>query len=155
MNASGELYRFDGDSDKGKGKSQAQNLSDMFTWSGLVFHPDLDVNGDGTVDQLDVIAATCTGDLDQNGIIDNAELLAWIAAQPDPDNPVDINEDGDISALDVIADTCPYDVDQNGVIEYDGNFDKDTFPDSEFENWLADNTVTLADISAVRSKSAT
>ena len=94
MDSSGNLYRFDGDSDKGKGKPQAKYLTDMFLWSGLVFHPELDVNGDGVVNESDVIAAT-----------------------------------------------CPYDVDQDGIISYDGNFDETTFPDNEFENWLADNTV--------------
>ena len=138
MDTSGTLYRFDGDSDKGKGKSQGKDITDMFLWSGLVFHPDLDVNGDGVVNELDVIADTCDGDTNLDGIIDDDELLAWSSAHLDPD---DINGDGDVTSLDVIADTCPYDSDQDGAITYDGNFDKDTFPDCEFENWLSDNTV--------------
>jgi len=138
MDASGNLYRFDGDLDKGKGKSQGKDITDMFLWSGLVFHPDLDVNGDGVVNELDVIADTCTGDINQDGTIDNDEFSAWSAAHPDSD---DINGDGVVNYLDVIADTCPYDVDQDGVISYDGNYDKDTFPDCEFEDWLSDNKV--------------
>lgn len=138
MDSSGNLYRFDGGSDKGKGKPQAKHLTDMFLWSGLVFHPDLDVNGDGVVNESDVIAATCTGDLNMDGIIDFTELVTWAAAHPDPD---DINGDTVVDSLDVIAATCPYDVDQDGIISYDGDFDETTFPDNEFEDWLADNTV--------------
>ena len=136
MDASGKLYRFDGDSDKGKGKSQGRDITDMLLWSGLVFHPTLDVNGDGVVNESDVIADNCTGDINQDGTIDNNELIAWSDAHVDPD---DINGDGVVNYLDVIADTCPYDTDQDGVIFYDGNYDKDTFPDCEFENWLYDN----------------
>ena len=138
MDASGELYRYDGDSDTGKGKSQGKSITDMFLWSGLVFHPDLDVNGDGVVNELDVIAATCTSDTDQDGVIDNDELLAWTASHADPD---DINGDNFVNSLDVIADTCPYDTDQDGMIFYDGNYDVNTFPDCEFEIWLSDNSV--------------
>lgn len=136
MDASGELYRFDGDSDKGKGKSQGIDISDMFVWSGLVFNPVLDVNGDGVVNELDVIADSCAGDTNQDGIIDNGELLVWEAGHTDPD---DVNGDGEVNSLDVIADTCDYDADQDGVIYYDGNYDETTFPDCEFENWLNDN----------------
>jgi hypothetical protein len=138
MDASGELYRFDGDSDKGKGKSQGRNITDMFLWSGLVFHPDLDVNGDGVVNESDVIADTCTGDTNHNGTIENSELIAWSDAHSDPD---DINGDNVVNYEDVIADTCPYDIDQDGVISYDGNYDESTFPDCEFEGWLYDNAV--------------
>jgi hypothetical protein len=112
----------------------------MFLWSGLVFHPDLDVNVDGVVNELDVIAATCTGDTNQDGVIDNDELLAWSAAHPDPD---DVTGDGVVNSLDVIADTCPYDTNQDGVISYDGNYDASTFPDCEFEVWLSDNSVNI------------
>jgi hypothetical protein len=138
MDASGEIYRFDEGSDKGKGKPQAKFLTDMFLWSGLVFHPDLDVTGDGVVNELDVIAAESSYDFDQNGIIDNFELLAWADANPDPD---DITVDGVVDSRDVIAATCPSDANQDGVISYDGNFDQTTFPDNEFEDWLAVNTV--------------
>ena len=138
MDASGSLYRFDGDSDKGKGKPQAKYLTNMFLWSGLVFHPELDVTGDGVVNESDVIAATCPYDTNQNGTIDPDEFLAWSV---DTSGGVDITGDGNINSLDVIADTCPYDANQDGVISYDGNFDETTFPDNEFENWLADNTV--------------
>lgn len=134
--SSGTLARFDGDSVKGQGKSQGVNITDMFIWSGLVFNPVLDVNLDGAVNQLDVIAATCTGDTNQNGIIDASELEAWAAIHPDPD---DVNLDGVVNGLDVIADTCLYDVNKNGIIDYDGSFNATTFPDCEFEAWLYDN----------------
>jgi hypothetical protein len=137
MDASGRLYRFDGDSDKGKGKSQGIDISDMLLWSGLVFHPDLDVNLDGVVNELDVIADTCAADTNFDGIIDNNEFVAWAAAHPDPD---DVNGDNMVDYEDAIADTCSYDADQNGTISYDSDYDPDTFPDCEFENWLADNS---------------
>lgn len=138
MDASGELYRFDGDSDKGKGKSQGRSITDMFLWSGLVFHPDLDVNGDGVVNESDVIADTCLGDTNHNGTIENDEFIAWSDAHLDSD---DINSDNVVNYMDVIADTCPYDSDKDGMISYDGNFDENTFPDCEFEDWLSDNAV--------------
>ena len=140
LNASGELCRFDGDSVKGKGKSQGINIRDMFLWSGLVFDPALDVTGDGVVNELDVIADTCTGDTNQDGIIDNYEFTAWVNSYY-PSPPPDVNGDGVVDAKDVIADTCPYDEDQDGEIFYDDVYNPDTFPDCEFENWLADNTV--------------
>ena len=141
MDASGELYRFDGDSGKGKGKSQGRDITDMLLWSGLVFHPDLDVNVDGVVNESDVIADTCTGDTNHDGIIDNDELIAWSGGHLDPD---DINGDSVVDYMDVIAYTCPYDLNQDGIISYDGNYDEGTFPDCEFENWLSDNAVDTA-----------
>jgi hypothetical protein len=131
----GELYRFDGDSDKGKGKSQGRDFTDMFMWSGLVFHPDLDVNVDGVVNEMDVIADSCPYDADQSGDIDSVEVAVWAAAHTDPD---DLNGDTKVDQLDVIMDSCPYDARTiDGVISYDGNFDPDLFPDCEFEDWLA------------------
>ena len=139
--ASGELYRFDGDSNKGKGKSQGQDITDMFLWSGLVFHPDLDVNGDGVVNELDVIADTVAADnIINDGLLDSEEIAAWAASHEDPD---DLDNDNLITAKDVIIDQCPYDANQDGVIGYDGNFDESTFPDCEFENWLSDNETDL------------
>ena len=41
----------------------------------------------------------------------------------------------------VIAETCPYGSNKEGEISYDADFDSDTFPDCEFENWLFDNPV--------------
>lgn len=127
MDASGKLYRFDGDSDKGKGKSQGVDITDMFLWSGLVFDPALDINGDGVVNELDVIADSCAGDLNHNGVIEPEEISQY---------GVDFDGDDDIDALDVIAGTCPYDYDQDGIISYDGDYNEDTFPDCEFEDWL-------------------
>jgi hypothetical protein len=135
--ASGELYRFDGDSDKGKGKSQGRDITDMFMFSGFVFHPDLDVNADGVVNELDVIADSCEWDADQSGTIEAGEVNAWSAEHTDPD---DVNEDGVVNELDVIMDSCPYDVRINdGVISWDEDYDENTFPDCEFEDWLFDN----------------
>jgi len=135
--ASGKLYRFDGDGDKGKGKSQGIDITDMFLWSGLVFHPDLDVNVDGVVNELDVIADSCPWDADQSGTIEQGEIDAWALAYMGTD---DLNGDGNVDQLDVVMESCPYDSRSNdGVISYDGNIDMDTFPDCEFEDWLDAN----------------
>jgi len=120
------LVRFDSEPDgKGRGKTLAKDITDMFMWTGWVFHPDLDVNGDGYVNELDVIADNSTADINQDGIIDAAELAAWQLVHPDPD---DVTGEGDVDSKDVIADTVAYDVDGNGEISF-----------SEFEAWLADN----------------
>jgi len=137
---SGALTRFDGDSDKGKGKSQGIDMTDMFLVSGFVFHPDLDVNLDGTVNQSDVIADNCTGDLNHDGTVNQTEIDIWASAHLDPDD-IALPPDGIVDAKDVIADTCDYDVNANGIIDYDGDFDPDTFPNDEFEQWLYDNQV--------------
>ena len=138
LDTSGELHRFDGDSDKGKGKSQGRDITDMFMFSGFVFHPDLDVNLDGVVNTLDVIADSCPWDTDQNGTIDATEVNTWASTHLDPD---DVNGDGNVNELDVIMDSCPYDVRINdGVISWDEDYDEDTFPDCEFEDWLYDNS---------------
>ncbi|UCD10066.1 MAG: hypothetical protein JSU79_05345 [Dehalococcoidales bacterium] len=136
--ASGELYRFDGDGDKGKGKSQGIDMTDMFLWSGLVFHPDLDVNMDGVVNEMDVIADNCTGDINHDGTVNQTEIDAWAAGHLDPDD-VALPLDGVVDAKDVVADTCDYDTNGDGVISYDGDYDELTFPDCEFEVWLQDN----------------
>ena len=134
--SSGDLHRFDGDSDKGKGKSQGIDCTGLFTWSGLVFNPLLDVNLDGTVDEKDVIADSCPWDTDQSGVIDAGEVAAWAAAHTDPD---DLDGDLLVDQMDVIIDSCPYDTNADGLISYDGDYDQATFPDCEFEVWLADN----------------
>jgi len=140
--ASGELHRFDENtSSKGKGKTQGVDITDMFLWSGLVFHPDLDINLDGLVDELDAIADNCTADINHDGTIDAGELATWESAHPDPD---DVNGDGFVDAKDAIADTCYYDMDGDGEIYYDGDYEESTFPDCEFEEWLADNFVNFA-----------
>jgi len=101
---SGKLSRFDGDGDKGKGKSQGIYITDMFLWSGLVFHPDLDVNADAVVNEMDVIADSCPWDADQSGIIEQSEIDAWASVHPDLDD-VALPLDGAVDAKDVIADT--------------------------------------------------
>jgi len=135
--ASGQLFRFDGDSDKGKGKSQGVNITDMFLWSGLVFDPALDLNSDGAVNELDA-EYQCWGayDVNANGIID----------QPDLDAIGDCNLDTNVDRLDLACEApCPYDTNNDGVITYDGTltFDEggNLIPDCEFEVWLADNKV--------------
>jgi hypothetical protein len=130
----GNLSRF-AKEDKGKGKAPSMDITDMFLYSGFVFAPVLDINVDGSVDELDVIADCCPADEDQSGIIENDELTNWLASNTVNDI---VGNDG-VNALDVIATTCSYDTNQNGLIDYDGNYDADTFPDCEFENWLFDN----------------
>lgn len=122
------LVRFDSEpAGKGRGKTQGKDITDMFMWTGWVFHPILDVNLDDNVNELDVIADSCPWDADANGVIDATELQAWKDAYGGVG--YDANGDGPINELDVIADSCPYDADANGVIDA-----------TEFQDWLDDNT---------------
>jgi hypothetical protein len=122
------LVRFDSEpAGKGRGKNVGKDITDMFMWSGWVFHGSLDLNGDGAVNELDVIADSCPYDTDQSGTINSTEVAAWASVHPDPD---DLNLDTFVDELDVIIDSCPYDDNGNGVIDGD-----------EFQDWLDDNIV--------------
>jgi len=115
------LVRFDSEpAGKGRGKNVGKDITDMFMWSGWVFHGSLDLNGDGSVNELDVEYA-CWSDYDynDNGVIDQSDL--------------DIlgDQDGDFDAdrLDlVVVSPCLYDGDNNGIIDA-----------GEFSNWLDAN----------------
>jgi hypothetical protein len=112
------LVRFDSEPEgKGRGKTLGKNITDMFMWTGWVFQPILDTDGDGDVDYDDVPASY---DTDLDGI-EEEEFQAWLN-----DNQygwvfptsLDLNGDGDIDHLDVEY-TCwaAYDDNANGVIE--------------------------------------
>ena len=78
-----ELERF-GDSTKGKGKSKAIDITDMFLWTGVACENTVDRNGDGFITLADF-------DADGNTIVDNADMaLLGI--------PVDITTIGDLDA---------------------------------------------------------
>ena len=114
------LVRFDSEPEgKGRGKNQGKDITDMFMWSGWVFHWSLDLNQDGEVDHEDVEYA-CWSSFDTNadGIIDAAERSGGLPP-------------------------CVYDLDSSSAIEpWDGVYDPEdpAEPNSEFETWLFDNT---------------
>ena len=113
------LVRFDSEpAGKGRGKNVGKDITDMFMWSGWVFHGSLDLNGDGSVNELDVeYACWSIYDINDNGIIDYDPDLLAIG---------DANVDTDINRLDLAyVSPCIYDLDNNGVIDA-----------SEFDNWL-------------------
>jgi hypothetical protein len=124
------LVRFDSEPEgKGKGKTLGKNITDMFLWTGFVFDPSLDLNGDGVVDELDVEYACWSAyDDDGDGYITESDLAA--------------HQITDRLELASIA-PCVYDLNSNGVIDqWDGEFDPwydGIVPDSEFEAWLYDN----------------
>jgi hypothetical protein len=113
------LVRFDSEpAGKGRGKNVGKDITDMFMWSGWVFHGSLDLNEDGSVNELDVEYACWSDyDYDGDGIIEDSDLVETIW---------DEDGDGDIDRDDlVLIDPCGYDSDSNGVIDAD-----------EFSNWL-------------------
>jgi len=81
------LERF-GDETKGKGKSKAVPITDLFIWSGVVCDASLDISGDGKISLDDFPglveddiedAATNAGVFKDDNAIDNAELQAYLA----------------------------------------------------------------------------
>jgi len=123
------LVRFDSEPEgKGRGKTLGKDITDMFMWSGWVFHWSLDLNGDGAVNELDVEYNCWSAyDTNANGIIDYDPDLLAIG---------DANGDLSINRLDLAyVAPCAYDLDNNGVIDaWDGSYDES----DEFENWLED-----------------
>ena len=92
-------------------------------WSGWVFQPILDLNGDGAVDEADVPIEydLLVNDGNENTIIDPEEFQNWL-----DDNQygwvfpssLDLNEDGDVNELDAeYACWSSYDDNGNGIIE--------------------------------------
>jgi hypothetical protein len=113
------LVRFDSElTGKGRGKNVGKDMTDMFMWSGSVFHGSLDLNGDGAVNELDVEYGCWSAyDTNGNGVIDYDPDLLGIG---------DANGDGTIDRLDLAhVAPCAYDLDSNGEIS-----------EGEFDNWL-------------------
>ena len=107
------LVRFDSEpAGKGRGKTLGKDITDMFMWTGWIFNPILDVNLDGLVNEMDVIADNCTADTNHDGTVNQTE---WEYL-------------GFINAEDAIAATCYYDLNVNGAIDPE-----------EFQAWLDDN----------------
>jgi len=88
------LERFGDESAKGKGKSKAVEITDLFIWSGVVCDASLDISGpegipDGVLTQIhdfpaltedDVeAAATAAGVFTEDDAIDDAEFQAYLA----------------------------------------------------------------------------
>ena len=151
MSDSGEntLIRFDSEPEgKGKGKTLGKNITDMFLWTGFAFHPSLDLNADGVVDELDVeYACWSQYDHDGDGVITNTDLENYpVSDWSGPDGITD--EIIDRWDLAYIA-PCDYDLNENGLIDAcDGEFDTwydGIIPDSEFEAWLYDNMTETVD----------
>jgi hypothetical protein len=69
---------------KGKGRSIAKNITDMFMWTGWVVDGSLDANSDGLIDENDIpVDAYITNpgwDTDSSGTI---ELDEWLTAMAD------------------------------------------------------------------------
>jgi hypothetical protein len=132
------LVRFDSEPEgRGRGNNLGKDITDMFKWTGFAFDPSLDLNEDGSVDELDVEYGCWSAyDDNGNGIIDQDDL-----------NLIgDANGDFVIDRLDLAyVAPCIYDLNNNGVIDvWDGVFepcDEPGSPDSEFESWLCDNQV--------------
>jgi hypothetical protein len=87
------LKRFDpATTEKGKGKSKAVDITGLFTWTGVLCDPltDADVNEDGEISLADDFpglmeadvkaAAEAAGVYEEDGMIDDAEFAAYIAA---------------------------------------------------------------------------
>jgi hypothetical protein len=147
--AQNTLIRFDSEPEgKGKGKTLGKNITDMLLWTGFVFHPSLDLNEDGAVDELDVeYACWSQYDYDGDGVIVNKDLVDSLV--PDLSGPSGI-PDGNIDRWDLaFSDPCIYDLNGNGVIdEWNGVFElwyDGITPDSEFEAWLYDNMTATID----------
>lgn len=123
------LVRFDPlPTGKGRGKTLGKNITDMFMWSGTVYHWILDVNNDGAVDELDVPSV-----YDTDGIagISEAEFQAWLNDNTHgwvfPDSIVDTydqNNDGVLDESDAL------------IAGYDTNPIDGKISDVEFRSWL-------------------
>jgi hypothetical protein len=77
------LIRFDDQTTKGRGKSKAVDITDLFKWTGYVFDASLDANGDGVInsddvpEEFDLLGNGGTGD----GVIEEAEYDNWLSIQ--------------------------------------------------------------------------
>jgi hypothetical protein len=138
-NEGGNLVRFDSQPDgKGRGKSMGKDITNMFMWTGCVYQPILDTNGDEAVNELDVPIS-----YDTNSVIDETEFQAWLNDNTEgyvyPES-LDMNGDGVVNEADV--EFCclgKYDTDELGFIERD-----------EFVVWVNDNLpsgTTIEDLS--------
>jgi hypothetical protein len=121
------LVRFDSEPDgKGRGKTLGKDFTDMFLWTGWVFQPVLDTDGDGDVDYDDVPISyddPANGGDDSGSIDTDEEFQNWLDDNQfgwvfPTDPALDLNGDGTVNYLDVEY-TCwsDYDYDEDGIIE--------------------------------------
>lgn len=86
-----ELERFSDDTSKGKGKSKAIDITDMFLWIGVACEDTVDLNGDGEITLSDF-------DLTGDGIVDYTDIeLLGLA---DVFGLIDVDGDGIIESPD-------------------------------------------------------
>jgi len=78
--------RFDPEAAPGKGNSRATDITRLFTYSGWVVNPILDMNLDGkiTLDDVPLDAITYVPDLNPDGVIDVDEWLTYNAGLDTP-----------------------------------------------------------------------
>ena len=91
-------YRFDSSTAKGKGKSQARSMTDLFTYTGWVVDASLDTNNasdNGTPDGMITTEDVPLGDYDtdlltpddrdfnNDGVEDELDIAAWLATTGD------------------------------------------------------------------------
>ena len=77
------FVRFEDLSAKGKGKSTAKDITDLFKWTGWVFDASLDISEDGIIDADDVpLSYDLLGNGgNKNGVIDSNEYENWLDDQ--------------------------------------------------------------------------
>lgn len=77
-----DLERFDSTNTKGKGKSKAIEITDLFLWTGVVCDPIIDTDGDGVLEPSDFGLTEADVDAtygDGDGIMTDNEFQAFLA----------------------------------------------------------------------------
>ncbi len=93
-----ELQRFDDTNTKGKGKSKAIDITDMFLWSGVACEDTVDRDGDGFITLADFDVTTDGVNNEPNGIVDIFDITALGLA--DSFALIDVDGDGIVESPD-------------------------------------------------------